>query len=119
MIDRSVVLEGDFERDEAKYLREAFDHCHLELVARSKLDAGVVLIRWSPAGGEESSNVTDRRRVPTHAYYVLSPGAEFDLTPVHSAAELEDLFPGHFDAGLIDEPRPAGCLAGLFAGFRR
>ena len=119
MIDLSVVLDGDFDRDEREYLREAFDHCRIELVARSKVDDAVALIRWSPTRDEEASNVTDRRRVPTHAYYVLSSDDPFDLTPIHSGAELGELFPGHFDAGLIDPPRPAGCLPGVFGGLRR
>ena len=119
MIDPAVVLQGDFECEEAAHLRQGFDHCCVELVARSQVDASIVLIRWAPTSDEETSNITDRWRVPLHAYYVLSRRGDYDLTPIHSARDLNDLFPGHFDAGLVDEPRPAGCLPGVFAGLRR
>lgn len=113
------MLQGDFAHEEVAHLKQVFDHCHVELIARSKVDASIVLIRWSPTSDEETSNITDRWRVPLYAYYVLSRRGDYDLTPIHSARDLDDLFPGHFDAGFVNEPRPTGCLPGVFAGLRR
>lgn len=114
MTDPSVELVGDFERDEAGFLRATFDHCRIELLARSRLDPSLALLRWTAQSKPGGPSVTDARRVPPAAYYVLEPTAEFQLTPIHSWDELEELYPGHFEQSALPETaRPRGCLFGL------
>ncbi len=112
MRSSSVELVGEFERAETGFLRDSFDHCRIELLARSKLDPAIALLRWSPRVAGSDQRVTDRRRVPPAAYYVLVPAhREFELTPVHSQRELDQRYSGHFDEGLLPETQPGrGCL---------
>ena len=115
----SVDLIGYFEREEANFLIGSFDHCHIEIIARSKKDTTIALLRWSPEVGDASTRVADRSRVPPAAYYVLAQSdGEFALTPLHSQSDLDNRFPGHFDKDAIpDSPSRNGCLLGALATF--
>ena len=115
MREAEVELTGSFEPAEAEFLEASFDHCRIELLARSQLDPSVALLRWTPVPAGSASAVTDRRRVPRAAYYVLTTTRDLALTPVSSAGELEEKFPGHFPPGLVAERAVRrGCLPGLF-----
>ena len=110
-----VELIGNFEPAEADFLEASFDHCRIELLARSQLDSSVALLRWTPAPPRDANGVTDRHRVPRAAYYVLSTNRDLALTPISSAGELEEKFPGHFPPGLVAQRAVRrGCLPGLF-----
>ena len=118
MRDPSVELVGDFESDEARFLRSQFDDCRIELVARSLLDQRTALLRWQPATGTHphaiettAPRLTDRRRRPAIAWYVLEHEPDLHLTPIAASADLQDHYPGHFPADAVPERRARkGCL---------
>ncbi len=110
-----VELIGSFETAETKFLEASFDHCRIELLARSQFDSSMALLRWTPAHAGDASAVTDRRRVPLAAYYLLTNEREFKLTPVASGSDLRQKFPDHFAPDVLPEPPVRrGCLPGLF-----
>ncbi|MBM4435904.1 MAG: hypothetical protein FJ029_01450 [Actinobacteria bacterium] len=127
MSDPTVELVGDFTPDEAQFLWDTFDHCRIELLARSRRSADLALVRWTPAPASRErppqdggcARVSDPSRIPVTAYYVLERRArDFALTRVDSGADLESKYPGQFDASLIpDRPKPTGCLPGLLIPF--
>ncbi len=118
MRDASVELVGDFDRAEARFLRSQFDDCRIELIARSQLDERTSLLRWQPAAKVHpraveatSPRVTDRRRRPPVAWYVLEHEPHLHLTPIASGPELRDHYPNHFPSNAVpDQPAPKGCL---------
>ena len=124
MRDASVELVGDFDSDEASFLRRQFDDCRIELTARSLLDGRTALLRWQPLAdvGARSletcaPSVTDRRRRPPVAWYILEHQPHLHLTPIAAGPDLRKRYPGHFPTDAVPE-RPArkGCLpfGGLF-----
>ncbi len=123
MHDASVELRGDFDTTEARFLRTQFDECRIELAARSLLDQRTALLRWQPAAGIDAnavetsaSAVTDRRRRPPVAWYVLGRQPDLHLTPIASGRDLHDRYPGHFPPDAVpDQPARKGCLP--FGGF--
>ena len=123
MHDTSVQLVGDFESAEARFLRSQFDDCRIELAARSRLDRRTALLRWQPAAGINAQSVdtsaptvTDRRRRPPVAWYVLEHEPHLHLTPIASGPDLRDRYPGHFAPNAVpDQPTRKGCLP--FGGF--
>lgn len=114
----SVELVGDFESAEARFLRSQFDDCRIDLTARSLLDQRTALLRWQPSTGvgapapdSGAPSVTDRRRRPPIAWYVLEHEPDLHLTPIASSPDLRDRFPGHFPADAVpDQPARKGCL---------
>ncbi len=118
MRDRSVELVGDFDSAEARFLRGQFDDCRIELVARSLLGGRTALLRWQPAADvhpraieTKSPSVTDRRRRPLVAWYVLEHEPDLRLTPIATSADLQERFPGHFPSDIVpDQPARKGCL---------
>ncbi len=118
MGDTSVELVGDFESAEARFLRNQFDDCRIELASRSLLDQRTALLRWQPAADVHpravettSPRVTDRRRRPAVAWYVLGHQPNLHLTPITASADLRDHYPGHFPADAVPERRARkGCL---------
>ncbi len=123
MHDTSVQLVGDFESAEARFLRSQFDDCRIELAARSRLDRRTALLRWQPAAGIHAQSietsaptVTDRRRRPPVAWYVLEHEPHLHLTPITSGPDLRERFRGHFPSDAVpDQPARKGCLP--FGGF--
>ena len=128
MRDTSVALVGDFASAEARFLRSQFDDCRIELAARSRLDRRTALLRWHPSSSVNAQAVdtkppalTDRRRRPPVAWYVLEHEPDLHLTPIASGPDLRDRYPDHFAPDAVpDQPTRKGCLpfAGLlFAGL--
>lgn len=119
-----VELGGDFDSTEARFLRSQFDDCRIELIARSLLNERTALLRWQPAADvppraveTTSPRVTDRRRRPPIAWYVLEHEPDLHLTPIATSADLQDRYPGHFPSDAVpDQPARKGCLPlpGLF-----
>ncbi len=117
MIDESVELIGAFDAEEISYLHRTFDHSTIELVRRSKLDEQTALFRWTPASAKADDGVTDARRTPRIAFYVLDRPDGLRLTAIQSWDDLESKFPGHFSRDALPEfPTRRGCLPGLFGG---
>ncbi len=124
MRDRSVELVGDFDSAEARFLHSQFDDCRIELIARSQLDERTALLCWQPAADVHpravettSPRVTDRRRRPPVAWYVLEHKPDLRLTPIATSADLQERYPGHFPSDIVpDQPARKGCLPlpGLF-----
>lgn len=124
MNNAPVELVGDFNSAEARFVRRQFDDCRIELVARSLLDERTALLRWQPAADvppraveTASPRVTDRRRRPTIAWYVLEHEPDLRLTPIATSADLEERYAGHFPSDIVpDQPARKGCLplSGLF-----
>jgi len=118
MSDAPVQLVGDFDGAEARFLRSQFDDCQIKLIARSLRDGRTALLRWQPATGlpphaveTTTPRVTDRRRRPPVAWYVLEHEPEIHLTPIASGPDLRDRFPDHFPADAVpDQPARTGCL---------
>lgn len=118
MSNAPVELVGVFDVAEARFLRSQFDDCRIELIARSLLDQRTALLRWQPAADvppraveTTSPRVTDRRRRPPIAWYVLEHEPEIHLTPIASGPDLRDRFPDHFPADSVpDQPARKGCL---------
>ena len=118
MRDRSVELVGDFDSAEARFLRSQFDDCRIELIARSQLDERTALLRWQPAADVHpravettSPRVTDSRRRPLVAWYVLEHEPDLRLTPIASGPDLRERYPSHFPSDAVpDRPAPSGCL---------
>lgn len=114
----SVELVGEFDSAEARFLRDQFDDCRIELAARSQLDERTALLCWRPAADVHpravettSPRVTDRRRRPPVAWYVLEHQPDLRLTPIATSADLQDRYPGHFPADIVpDRPARKGCL---------
>lgn len=114
----SVELVGNFDSAEARYLRSQFDDCQIELVARSRLDGRTALLRWQPAATvhpqavqSRAPRLTDRRRRPRVAWYVLEHEPAIQLTPIASGPDLHERFLGHFPADAVpDQPERKGCL---------
>ena len=123
MHDTAVQLVGDFESAEARFLRSQFDDCRIELAARSRLDRRTALLRWHPSARVNAQAVdtkppalTDRRRRPSVAWYVLEHEPDLHLTPIASRPDLRDRYPGHFAPNAVpDQPTRKGCLP--FGGF--
>lgn len=119
-----VELVGDFDSAEARFLRTQFDDCRIELIARSLLDQRTALLRWQPAADVHpravettSPRVTDRRRRPPIAWYVLEHEPDLRLAPITTSADLQDRYPRHFPTDIVpDQPARKGCLPfpGLF-----
>ena len=97
MIDESVELIGAFDPEEIAYLHHAFDHSTIELIQRSKLDGRTALLRWTPGSAGSDDGVTDARRMPRIAFYVLDRPDGLRLTAIQSWDVLEASFPGHFN----------------------
>ena len=115
MIDESVELIGAFDPEEIAYLQRTFDHSTIELIQRSKLDGRTALLRWTPGSSGSDDGVTDARRMPRIAFYVLDRPDGLRLTPIQSWDVLEASFPGHFNRDALPEfPTRRGCLPGLF-----
>ena len=118
MSNPPVELVGDFTSAEARFLRSQFDDCRIELIARSLLDQRTALLRWQPAADvppraveTTSPRVTDRRRRPPIAWYVLEHEPDLHLTPIAASADLQDRYPGHFPSDIVpDRPARKGCL---------
>ena len=118
MRDTSVELVGDFDSAEARFLRRQFDDCRIELIARSQLDQHTALLRWQPAADvppraveTTSPRVTDRRRRPLVAWYVLEHKPDLHLTPIVSGPDLRERYPNHFPPDAVpDQPAPGGCF---------
>lgn len=118
MSNPPVELVGDFKSAEARFLRSQFDDCRIDLIARSLLDERTALLRWQPAADVHphavettSPCVTDRRRRPPVAWYVLEHEPDLRLTPIATSANLQDRYPGHFPSDLVpDRPARKGCL---------
>ena len=113
----SVELVGDFDSAEARFLRRQFDNCRIELTARSRLDRRTALLRWQPTADDASQTtaggprLTDRRRRPPAAWYVLEHEPDLRLTPIASGADLADRYPDHFAPDAVpDLPARKGCL---------
>lgn len=118
MRDKSVELVGDFDSAEARFLRSQFDDCRIELIARSQLDERTALLCWQPAADVHpravqttSPRVTDHRRRPPVAWYVLEHKPDLRLTPIATSADLHDRYPGQFPSDIVpDQPARKGCL---------
>ena len=118
MSNAPVELVGNFESAEARFLRSQFDDCRIELMARSLVDRRTALLRWQPSAGigapalqAATPSVTDRRRRPPVAWYVLEHDPDLHLTPIRAGPELHDRYPGHFPAAAVpDQPARKGCL---------
>ncbi len=118
MSNAPVELVGDFDSAEARFLRSQFDDCRIELMARSQVDRRTALLRWQPSAGigaqaleTAAPSVTDRRRRPPVAWYVLEHDPNLHLTPIRAGPELCDRYPGHFPAADVpDQPARTGCL---------
>ena len=118
MREPSVELVGDFARAEARFLRSQFDDCRIELAARSRLDRRTALLRWRPSASVNAQAVdtkppalTDRRRRPPVAWYVLEHEPDLHLTPITTSANLGDRYPDHFAPDAVpDQPTRKGCL---------
>ena len=118
MSNAPVELVGGFTSAEARFLRGQFDDCRIELIARSLLDQRTALLRWQPAADihprvveTASPRVTDRRRRPTVAWYVLEHEPDLRLVPIASGPDLRDRYPDHFPADAVpDQPTGKGCL---------
>lgn len=118
MSNSPVELVGAVDGAEARFLRSQFDDCRIELIARSRLDGRTALLRWQPATGRPphavettTPRVTDRRRRPLVAWYVLEHEPEIHLTPIASGLDLRNRFPDHFPADAVpDQPARSGCL---------
>ena len=114
----SVELVGDFDHAEARFLRSQFDDCRIELAVRSRIDGRTALLRWQPAAGVDpkavetgASAVTDRRRRPPLAWYVLEHEPDLRLAPIASGPDLHERYPNHFPADAVpDQPARKGCL---------
>ena len=112
-----VDLVGDFDSAEARFLRSQFDDCRIDLIARSKIDRRTALLRWQPAAGVHThaidtgaSSVTDRRRRPLVAWYVLEHEPDVHLAPIASGSDLHEQYPGHFDGDAVPvQPTRKGC----------
>ena len=123
MGEPSVELVGDFASAEARFLRSQFDDCRIELAARSRLDRRTALLRWRPSASVNAQAVdtrppalTDRRRRPPVAWYVLEHQPDLHLTPIATSADLRDRYPDHFAPNAVpDQPTRKGCLP--FGGF--
>ena len=123
MRESSVELVGDFASAEARFLRSQFDDCRIELAARSRLDRRTALLRWHPSSSVNAQAVdttppalTDRRRRPPVAWYVLEHEPYLHLTPIASGPDLRDRYPDHFAPDAVpDQPTRKGCLP--FGGF--
>lgn len=113
----SVELVGDFQTAEARFLRSQFDDCRIELAARSWLDHCTALLRWRPSADVGAPalktgppSVTDRRRRPPVAWYVLEHEPDLHLTPIASGPDLRERYPNHFPADAVpDRPARKGC----------
>ena len=117
MQESVVQLVGTFTTSEARFLPTQFDLCRIELISRSRIDDRVALVRWSSNAFDSDTPVTDRRRRPNIAHYVLDSRADQHLTPIVTQEELDALYPDHFESDLIPahHTRP-GCLgASLWA----
>lgn len=118
MSRESVELVGDFDSAEARFLRSQFDDCRIELIARSLLDGRTALLRWQPATDlhpraveTSTPNVTDRRRRPAVAWYVLEHQPDLRLIPIAAGPDLHERYPGHFPSDAVpDQPARKGCL---------
>lgn len=118
MSNAPVELVGDFTSAEARFLRSQFDDCRIDLMARSLLDRRTALLRWQPSTGigaqaleSGAPSVTDRRRRPPIAWYVLEHEPDLRLTPIASGPDLRDRYPDHFPADAVpDQPARKGCL---------
>ncbi|MCY3748365.1 MAG: hypothetical protein OXG64_03625 [Chloroflexi bacterium] len=117
MSNAPVQLVGDFDSAEAGFLRSQFDDCRIDLIARSLLDERTALLRWQPAADlparaveTRSPRVTDRRRRPPIAWYVLDHEPDLRLVPIASGPDLRDRYPDHFPADAVpDQPARTGC----------
>lgn len=124
MSNAPVELVGDFDSAEARFLRSQFDDCRIQLIARSLLDERTALLCWQPAADihpraveTTSPRVTDRRRRPPVAWYVLEHEPDLRLNPIATSADLQDRYPDHFPSDIVpDQPARKGCLPfpGLF-----
>ena len=118
MTSAPVELVGDFDSAEARFLRGQFDDCRIELIARSQLDRRTALLRWQPAANVHpraveatSPRVTDRRRRPPVAWYVLEHEPNLHLTAITSGPDLCQRYPNHFPSNAVpNQPAPKGCL---------
>ncbi len=118
MREPSVELVGDFASAEARFLRSQFDDCRIELAARSRVDRRTALLRWHPSASVNAQAVdtkppalTDRRRRPPVAWYVLEHEPDLHLTPIASGPDLGDRYPDHFAPKAVpDQPTRKGCL---------
>ena len=111
MEESAIQLVGPFTTSESSFLRAQFDLCRIELLSRSRIDDRVALVRWSPSAFDSDTPVTDRRRRPHTAHYVVDSRADQHLTPIVTQEELDALYPDHFESDLIPAHRTRpGCL---------
>lgn len=95
-----VRFEGDFTAQEREFLGGQFGGCTFDLVARSRQQPGLALVRWSPVGAVARRGGTPGPLFapPAEAHYVLDTGgpSEPRLDRMDHTRDLEATFPGHF-----------------------